>query len=81
LITVMDHSYNRRLFDTWTLLTALTARTERAHVGTNVLNLPLRPPAMLAKMAATLDVITGGLGAGAGIAASHRQTSGAVTIS
>ena len=51
LITLMDHPYNRRLFETWTLLTALAARTERVHVGTNVLNLPLRPPAMLAKMA------------------------------
>jgi alkanesulfonate monooxygenase SsuD/methylene tetrahydromethanopterin reductase-like flavin-dependent oxidoreductase (luciferase family) len=72
LITLMDHSYNRRLFDTWTLLTALAARTERVHVGTNVLNLSLRPPAMLAKVAASLDVLTGGrveigLGAGAGI--------------
>lgn len=77
LITIMDHPYNDKLLDTWTLLTALAIRTERVYVGTNVLNLPLRPPAMLAKMAATLDVLTGGrvefgLGAGAnwdGIAA------------
>lgn len=69
LITLMDHPYNKKLFDTWTLLTALAIQTERAHVGTNVVNLPLRPPAMLAKMAATLDVLTGGrveLGIGAG---------------
>ncbi len=69
LITSMDHPYNRRLFDTWTLLTALAIRTERVHVAGNVLNLPLRPPAMLAKMAATLDVLSGGrleLGLGAG---------------
>ncbi|MDX1437957.1 MAG: LLM class flavin-dependent oxidoreductase [Anaerolineales bacterium] len=77
LITIMDHPYNRRLFDTWTLLTAIGIRTERVRLGTNVLSLPLRPPAMLAKQAATLDVLTGGrveigLGAGAywdGIAA------------
>jgi alkanesulfonate monooxygenase SsuD/methylene tetrahydromethanopterin reductase-like flavin-dependent oxidoreductase (luciferase family) len=69
LITLMDHPYNTNLFETWTLLTALAARTERVHVGTNVANLPLRPPAMLAKQAATLDVLSGGrveLGLGAG---------------
>lgn len=69
LITLMDHPYNAKLFDTWTLLTALAVTTERVHVGTNVINLPLRPPAMLAKKAATLDVLTGGrveLGLGPG---------------
>ena len=69
LLTVMDHPYNSRLFDTWTLLTALAAVTERVYVGTNVANIPLRPPAMLAKMAATLDIISHGrleLGLGAG---------------
>lgn len=69
LITVMDHPYNRNLFETWTLTTALAMATRRIHVGTNVASLPLRPPAMLAKMAATLDVLTGGrveLGLGAG---------------
>lgn len=70
LITLMDHPYIAGLFETWTLLTALAMRTERVRVGTNVLNLPLRPPAMLAKKAATLDVLSGGrlefgLGAGA----------------
>ena len=77
LITIMDHPYNRRLFDTWTLLTALGQATERVEIAPNVLSLPLRPPAMLAKQAATLDVLTNGrlmmaLGAGAfwdGIAA------------
>ncbi len=69
LITLMDHPYNMRLFDTWTLMTALGMRTERVHVGANVFSLPLRPPAVLAKMAATLDVLTGGrvqVGLGAG---------------
>jgi alkanesulfonate monooxygenase SsuD/methylene tetrahydromethanopterin reductase-like flavin-dependent oxidoreductase (luciferase family) len=69
LITVQDHPYNRRFVDTWTLLAYLTAKTQRVHVGTNVANLPLRPPAMLAKMAASLDVLSGGrveLGLGAG---------------
>jgi alkanesulfonate monooxygenase SsuD/methylene tetrahydromethanopterin reductase-like flavin-dependent oxidoreductase (luciferase family) len=69
IITLMDHPYNHELFDSWTLITALAMRTERVHVGSNVLNIPLRPPAMLAKMAASLDVLTGGrleLGIGAG---------------
>jgi alkanesulfonate monooxygenase SsuD/methylene tetrahydromethanopterin reductase-like flavin-dependent oxidoreductase (luciferase family) len=69
LITVQDHPYNRNYFDTWTLLTALAMRTERVHLGTNVISTPLRPPAMLSKMAATLDVLSQGrleLGLGAG---------------
>jgi len=69
MVLVQDHPYNRHFFETWTLVTALTMRTERIHVGTNVANLPLRPPAMLAKAAATLDVLSGGrveLGLGAG---------------
>jgi alkanesulfonate monooxygenase SsuD/methylene tetrahydromethanopterin reductase-like flavin-dependent oxidoreductase (luciferase family) len=77
LISLMDHPYNPELYDTWTLLAALAMRTERVHLLTNVLNTLLRPPAMLAKAAATLDLLTGGrvemgLGVGAywdGIAA------------
>jgi alkanesulfonate monooxygenase SsuD/methylene tetrahydromethanopterin reductase-like flavin-dependent oxidoreductase (luciferase family) len=46
LVTLMDHPYNAKLFDTWTLMTALAVKTERVHLGTNVLNLPLRPPAI-----------------------------------
>ncbi len=69
-ITVQDHPYNPVFLDTWTLLAALGMATERVHLLPNVLNLPLRPPAMLAKAAASLDILTGGrvemaLGAGA----------------
>jgi alkanesulfonate monooxygenase SsuD/methylene tetrahydromethanopterin reductase-like flavin-dependent oxidoreductase (luciferase family) len=69
LVTSMDHPYNGRLLDAWTLLATLAGVTGRVHLGTNVANLPLRPPAMLAKMAATLDVLSDGrleLGLGAG---------------
>ncbi len=69
LVTIMDHPFHRGHLDTWTLLTALGTITERVHLAPNVANLPLRPPGMLAKMAATLDVLTEGrveLGIGAG---------------
>jgi alkanesulfonate monooxygenase SsuD/methylene tetrahydromethanopterin reductase-like flavin-dependent oxidoreductase (luciferase family) len=69
MVMMQDHPYNKDHLDTWTLLTTLAARTRRVHVGTNVANVPLRTPAMLAKMAASLDVISGGrveLGVGAG---------------
>lgn len=69
LVMIQDHPYISNFFDTWTLLTALAVESERVHVGSNVSPLPLRPPAMLAKVAATLDVLSHGrveLGIGAG---------------
>lgn len=69
LLTVQDHPYQARHYETWTLLTALAMATKQIRVSPNVANLPLRPPAVLAKQAATLDVLTGGrveLGLGAG---------------
>src|SRR5260370_28039701 len=69
LIGAQDHPYQRRFYDVWTLLTAIALRTKRASVFPDVANLPLRPPAMLAKAAASLDLLSGGrveLGLGAG---------------
>src|SRR5207249_12187499 len=60
VIGVQDHPYQRRFFDTWTLLTAITMRTERLTVFPDVANLPLRPPAMLATAAASPDLLRGG---------------------
>jgi len=68
-VGVQDHPYNAGLVDTMTLITWLAGRTSRVHLFPNVANLPLRPPAMLAKQAATIDVLSGGrfeLGLGAG---------------
>lgn len=69
LVTFQDHPYQPTFHDTWTLLAFAAARTNRIHLSGNVLNLPLRPPAMLAKSAASLDLLSGGrfeLGIGAG---------------
>lgn len=69
LVTVQDHPYQPRFLDAWTLLSYLGAATERVQLSANVHNLPLRPPAVLARSAASLDLLTGGrimLGLGAG---------------
>jgi alkanesulfonate monooxygenase SsuD/methylene tetrahydromethanopterin reductase-like flavin-dependent oxidoreductase (luciferase family) len=69
LVTFQDHPYQPRFLDTWTLLTWVAAQTERVRLSGNVLNLPLRQPAVLARAAASLDLLSGGrfeLGLGAG---------------
>jgi alkanesulfonate monooxygenase SsuD/methylene tetrahydromethanopterin reductase-like flavin-dependent oxidoreductase (luciferase family) len=69
LIGVQDHPYHAGHVDTWTLIAYLGGRTERIRFFPDVANLPLRPPAVLAKSVATLDLLTGGrveLGLGAG---------------
>lgn len=66
---IQDHPYQRRFLDTWTLISTLVPRTESIRFFPDVANLPLRPPAMLAKAAASLDVLSGGrieIGLGAG---------------
>ncbi len=68
-IGIQDHPYQRRFVDTWTLLGAVAAITTQVGFFPDVANLPLRPPAMMAKAAASLDVLSGGrfeLGLGAG---------------
>lgn len=66
---VQDHAYIPKFLETWTLLAALASATKRITLGPNVLTTPFRFPAMIAKEAATLDVISNGrllLGLGAG---------------
>jgi alkanesulfonate monooxygenase SsuD/methylene tetrahydromethanopterin reductase-like flavin-dependent oxidoreductase (luciferase family) len=69
LVGIQDHPYQWRFLDTFALIAYLLARTERIRVFPDVANLPLRPPAMLAKAASSLDRLSGGrfeLGLGAG---------------
>jgi alkanesulfonate monooxygenase SsuD/methylene tetrahydromethanopterin reductase-like flavin-dependent oxidoreductase (luciferase family) len=69
LLGIQDHPYQWRFLETWVLLADLLARTQRIRVFPDVANLPLRLPAMIAKQATTLDVLSGGrfeLGIGAG---------------
>jgi luciferase-like monooxygenase/hemerythrin HHE cation binding domain-containing protein len=69
LVSIQDHPYQAQFLDTWTSLSVIAAATEHVRVFPNVANLPLRPPAVLARSAASLDIVTGGrveLGLGAG---------------
>ena len=79
--------YSASLFDLltvealecWTTLTALLAQTQRIRAVPMVLANPYRHPVLTAKMAATLDVISGGrvtLGIGAGGSRSDTTNSG-----
>jgi alkanesulfonate monooxygenase SsuD/methylene tetrahydromethanopterin reductase-like flavin-dependent oxidoreductase (luciferase family) len=68
-VGVQDHPYQRHFVDTWSLIPTLLAETKQISFFTDVANLPLRPPAVMAKAAATLDVLSGGrfkLGLGGG---------------
>jgi len=69
LVTFQDHPYQPRFLDTWTLMTWVAAQTSRIRIAPNVLNIPMRPPAVLARAAASLDLLSQGrfdlaLGAG-----------------
>ena len=61
-------------YEGWTLLSALAAQTERLRLGLLVTSNRFRPPAMLAKIATTVDIVSGGrldFGIGAGSRPSH----------
>jgi alkanesulfonate monooxygenase SsuD/methylene tetrahydromethanopterin reductase-like flavin-dependent oxidoreductase (luciferase family) len=79
LVGIQDHPYQRAFLDTFTLLAYLAARTSRIRLLPDVANLPLRPPAMLAKAAASIDLLSGGrfeLGLGAGALLDRAATMG-----
>jgi F420-dependent oxidoreductase-like protein len=75
-VMVMDHFYqlpmlgppSHEMFESYTLLSAIAARTERVNLGTLVTGVTYRNPAILAKIVTTLDVVSKGrafLGIGA----------------
>ncbi|MFF5207648.1 LLM class flavin-dependent oxidoreductase [Streptosporangium sp. NPDC000396] len=69
LLGVQDHPYAPQLADTFTLIGTLLADTTQIRIFPDVASLPLRGPALIAKAAATLDLLSGGrfeLGLGAG---------------
>jgi alkanesulfonate monooxygenase SsuD/methylene tetrahydromethanopterin reductase-like flavin-dependent oxidoreductase (luciferase family) len=69
LIGIQDHPYQRRFVDTFSLLAAIATATSRVTLFPDVANLPLRPPAMIAKASASIDILSDGrfeLGLGAG---------------
>ncbi|MCW2598087.1 MAG: luciferase, partial [Jatrophihabitans sp.] len=60
---------NGPTFEGWSLLSALAGQTERLRLGLLVTSNRFRPPAMLARIAATVDIVSGGrleFGIGAG---------------
>jgi alkanesulfonate monooxygenase SsuD/methylene tetrahydromethanopterin reductase-like flavin-dependent oxidoreductase (luciferase family) len=69
LVGIQDHPYVGEYLDALALIGHLLTRTDRLRFFPDVANLPLRPPAVLARTAATLNVLSGGrfeLGIGAG---------------
>jgi alkanesulfonate monooxygenase SsuD/methylene tetrahydromethanopterin reductase-like flavin-dependent oxidoreductase (luciferase family) len=66
-------------YETWTMLSWVAANTSRIRVATRVLGVPYRPPAMVAKMAETLDRLSHGrliLGLGGGYSDEEFQAFG-----
>ena len=69
LVGIQDHPYQRRFLDTYSLIADLLARTDRLRFFPDVTSLAMRDPPMIAKAAASMDVMSGGrfdLGLGAG---------------
>ena len=69
LATFQDHPYQPRFLDTWTLMSYAAAATTSIQIAPNVTSLPMRPAPVLARAAASLDLLSGGrfnLGLGAG---------------
>jgi alkanesulfonate monooxygenase SsuD/methylene tetrahydromethanopterin reductase-like flavin-dependent oxidoreductase (luciferase family) len=80
LLAVQDHPYQPAHLDALALAGVILAQTERIRVFQDVSNVPLRPPAVFAKAAATLDQLSGGrfeAGLGGGGYLKHARAMGA----
>jgi alkanesulfonate monooxygenase SsuD/methylene tetrahydromethanopterin reductase-like flavin-dependent oxidoreductase (luciferase family) len=76
LVGIQDHPYQSAHLDTLSLLGVILAQTSSVRVFADVGDLPMRSPAVLAKAAATLDLLSGGrfemgIGAGGFLQAAH----------
>jgi alkanesulfonate monooxygenase SsuD/methylene tetrahydromethanopterin reductase-like flavin-dependent oxidoreductase (luciferase family) len=79
LVTFNDHPYKPGALDSLTVMSFVAARTSRVRLAANVTSLPLRPPAVLARAVASLDILSHGraeLGIGAGVAWDAIETMG-----
>jgi probable F420-dependent oxidoreductase len=69
-VSASDHLHGEQpTFEPWTMLSWIAAATSRVRVATRVLAVPYRQPAVVAKMAESLDRLSGGrliLGLGGG---------------
>jgi probable F420-dependent oxidoreductase len=69
-VSASDHLHGKQpTFEPWTMLSWIAAATSRVRVATRVLAVPYRQPAVVAKMAESLDRLSGGrliLGLGGG---------------
>jgi alkanesulfonate monooxygenase SsuD/methylene tetrahydromethanopterin reductase-like flavin-dependent oxidoreductase (luciferase family) len=84
VLAVQDHPYQPAHLDALALLGVILAQTEQIRVFQDVGNLPLRPPAVFAQTAATLDLLSGGrfiagLGGGGFLDAAHAMGAPALT--
>jgi len=79
-VSSSDHPCgNSPTHETWTLLCFIAAATSRIRIATRVLGVPYRPPPMVAKMAETLQRLSGGrliLGLGGGSADQEHRAFG-----
>src|ERR1700694_823535 len=58
LVTFNDHPYSAERLDAWTLMSFVAARTGRVRLAPNVLSLPMRPPAVLARAVVRLYILS-----------------------
>src|SRR5947207_14009230 len=84
-VSASDHPCGSQpTYETWTMLSWIAARTSRIAVATRVLGVPYRPPAVVAKMAETLDRLSAGrliLGLGGGYSDDEFRAFGLGTFS